>query len=93
MKELNGDSRRGYEISAWSSGSMSAKQALNQWTGSQVRIQFLRHFMLKIGTFQAHFDVMMTQGIWGQVKLTDFGCYWKGNFAHCWFTNDQKWYN
>ena len=36
LQELNGDSRRGYEISAWFGGSMTAKQALNQWTGSQV---------------------------------------------------------
>jgi len=66
-KELYGDTRQGYEISAWTSGGMTAKGALAQWRSSP-----------------GHYDVILTQSIWG--FLTDFGCWWKGNYAHCWFT-------
>merc|ERR1712123_95594 len=34
-QELYGDARQGYEISAWNSGGMGAKKALEQWRGSQ----------------------------------------------------------
>ena len=71
--EIYGDKRRGYEISAGGSGSMTAQQAIAQWKGSS-----------------GHNAVMMTQGGWS--KLTHFGCFWRGGFAHCWFTNDQEWY-
>merc|ERR1712098_587135 len=62
-KELYGDTRQGYEISAWNSWKMTAKGALEGWRGSP-----------------PHVDVILTKRNWG--FLTDFGCWWKGNFAH-----------
>ena len=40
--------------------------------------------MAKWRSSPGHYNVILTKGMWG--SLTDFGCWWKGNYAHCWFT-------